>query len=74
MNFFVKTLGFLLLFSDHAISAPAAALLVHYIVAHDQLKDFEIQGWFFVTIEISTVDAFFQFRLRKFRYAASGRS
>ncbi len=63
-----------MLFSDNAISAPAAALLVHYIVALDQLKDFKIHCWCFVTIEISIVDAVFQFRLRKFRNAPSGRS
>ncbi len=53
---------------------PAAALLVHYIVAHEQLKEFLIDGGNLITIEISTFDAVFQFRLRKFRNAPSGRS
>ena len=71
---FVKTLGFLILFSDNAISAPAAALLVHYIVSHEQLKEFSIDGEYLITFEISIVDAVIQFRLRKFRNAPSGRS
>ncbi len=57
----------------NAISAPAAALLVHYIVAHEQLEEFEIDGEYSITIEISIVDSVFQFRLRKFRNAPSGR-
>ena len=60
--------------SDNAISAPAAALFVHYIVAHEQLKEFVIDGEYLITFEISIVDALFQFRLRKFRNAPSGRS
>ena len=63
-----------MLFTGNAISAPAAAFLVHYIVAHEQLKDFSFDGAYLITIEISIVDALFQFRLRKFRNAPSGRS
>ncbi len=59
---------------ENAISAPAAALLVHYIVAHEQLEDFRLDGGYLIIIEISIVDAVFQFRLRKFRNAPSGRS
>jgi hypothetical protein len=63
-----------MLILENAVSAPAAALLVHYIVAHEQLKDFQLDGGYLITIEISIVDAVFQFRLRKFRNAPSGRS
>ncbi len=41
-----------MLCTDNAISAPAAALLVHYIVAHEQLEDFGIDGEYLITIEI----------------------
>ena len=58
----------------NAISAPAAALLVHHIVAHESLGYFSIDGEYLITFEISIVDAVFQFRLRKFRNAPSGRS
>ena len=63
-----------MLCTDNAMTAPAAALLVHYIVAHEQLKNFYLDGGYLITIEISIVDAVFQFRLRKFRNAPSGRS
>ncbi len=65
---------FVMLCSVNPISAPAAALLVNYISAHEQLKRFEIGGVYLITIEISIVDALFQSRLRKFRNAPSGRS
>ena len=63
-----------MLCTDNAISAPAAALLVHYIVALEQLIYFRIDGEYLITIEILIDDAVFQFRLRKFRNAPSGRS
>ena len=63
-----------MLCSGNAISAPAAALLVHYIAAYEQLKQFDIDGEYLITFEISIVDAVIQFRLRKFRNAPSGRS
>ena len=63
-----------MLCSENAISAPAAALLVHYIAAHEQLKEFKIDGEYLITFEFSIVDTVFQFRLHKFRNAPSGRS
>ena len=38
-----------MLCSDNAISAPAAALLVHYIAAHEQLNQFQIGGEYLIT-------------------------
>ena len=63
-----------MLCSENAISAPAAALLVHYIAAYEQLNQFEIDGEYLITFEFLIVDTVFQFRLHKFRNAPSGRS
>ena len=48
-----------MLCSGNDITAPAAALLVHYIAAHEQLKEFQIDGEYLITFEISIVDTVF---------------
>ena len=65
---------YLIFFPVNAISASAAALLVHHTVALEQLIDIDIDGGYLFSIEIPIFDAVFQLRLRKFRNAPSGRS
>ena len=65
---------YLIVFSDNAISASAAAFLVHHTVAHEQLNDIRIGGGYLFSAEITIFDAYFQLHLRKFRNAPSGRS
>ena len=65
---------YLILISGNAISASAAAFLVHHTVAHEQLIDIRFDGGYFFSAEIPIFDACFQLRLRKFRNAPSGRS
>ncbi len=60
-------LVFLKLFSDNAISAPAAALFVQYIVAHDELKYFYIDGVYLIIIGIQPLMLFFSFACASFR-------
>ena len=67
-------LCYLTLISENAISASAAAYFVHQTVAHEQLNEVEIDGGDFSPSKITTFDACFQLRLRKFRNAPSGRS
>ena len=62
----------LIVFSVNAISASAAAFLVHHIVAHEQLNLIDIDGWYLFPAEITIFDAYFQLRLRKFRNAPIG--